>query len=110
MNQSKLIVILLWIFSAGFTYAEESVSIRPEDSLVVVTSSTPFGKRAGNGFVYGDGTLVITAYHLIFEGSEQGQHEMAGLVTLFSPYLGQGCDAEIIAADEHLDLAILKVF
>lgn len=104
-----IVITLANICFPVFVYAKQLVSASPENSLVVVTSSTPFGKRAGNGFVIGDGTLVITAHHLVFEGSEQGQNEMAGLVTLFSPYLGEGCDAEIIAADEHLDLAILKV-
>lgn len=111
MNKKNLsISITLLIFGwTGSLYAEEIVSINPQDSLVMMISSTPLGKRAGNGFVIGDGTLVVTAHHLVFEDSKQGQHEMAGLVTLFSPYLGEGCDVEIIAADKGLDLAILKV-
>lgn len=89
--------------------AAEATSIHPQDSLVVVTSSAPMGKRAGNGFVIGDGTLVVTAHHLVFEESEKGQHRIAGLVTVFSPYLGDAADAEIVAADGQLDLAVLKV-
>lgn len=89
--------------------AAEATSIHPQDSLVVVTSSAPMGKRAGNGFVIGDGTLVVTAHHLVFEESEKGQHRMAGLVTVFSPYLGDAADTEIVAADGQLDLAVLKV-
>jgi tetratricopeptide (TPR) repeat protein len=65
-------------------------------------------KRAGNGFVIGDGTLVVTAHHLVFEESEQGEHQMPGLVRLFSPYLGDDCEGEIVAADKELDLAVLK--
>ncbi|MHC4927783.1 MAG: tetratricopeptide repeat protein [Planctomycetota bacterium] len=81
----------------------------PENTLVLVTSSTYLGKKAGNGFVIGDGTLVVTAYHIVFEESEQGQHTMGGLVRVLSPYLGQGREAYIIAADRDLDLAVLKV-
>ena len=66
------------------------------------------GKRAGNAFVIGDGTLVVTAHHLVFEESEQGEHQMPGLVRLFSPYLGDDCEGEIVAADKELDLAVLK--
>jgi tetratricopeptide (TPR) repeat protein len=66
------------------------------------------GKRAGNAFVIGDGTLVVTAHHLVFEESEQGEHQMPGLVSLVSPYLGQACYGEIVAGDEELDLAVLK--
>ncbi len=68
-----------------------------------------FEGRSGLGFVTGDGTLVVTAHHLVFEGSEQGEHEMAGMVIVVSPYLGEAAPAEIVASDEPLDLAILKV-
>jgi len=103
-----IVFVLLAIYSPALLYAPDTGAIRPEDSLVVVTSSTPMGKRAGNGFVIGDGTLVVTAHHLVFEESEQGGHEMPGLVSLVSPYLGQACYGEILAADEELDLAVLK--
>lgn len=103
-----VLFILLAICSPALLCAPEARAVHPEDSLVVVTSSTPTGKRAGNAFVIGDGTLVVTAHHLVFEESEQGEHLMAGLVSLVSPYLGQACYGEILAADEELDLAVLK--
>lgn len=102
---AAILLIMQW---PGFLCGGQIDSVSPEDSLVVVTSRTPSGKRAGNGFVIGDGTLVVTAHHLVFAESELGRHQMAGLVTLFSPYLGQGCIAEIIAFDRQLDLAVLK--
>jgi tetratricopeptide (TPR) repeat protein len=89
--------------------AEESIQVLPQDSLVVITSSSPMGKRAGNGFVIGDGSLVVTAHHIAFEESLQGQHNMAGNVVVYSPYLGDAANAEIIGSNEHLDLAVLKV-
>jgi len=103
-----VLVVLLAMCSPALLCAPEAGAVRPEDSLVVVTSSTPMGKRAGNAFVIGDGTLVVTAHHLVFEESEQGEHQMPGLVSLVSPYLGQACYGEIVAADEELDLAVLK--
>ena len=69
---SFLIICYLRPLCAG-----EATSIHPQDSLVVVTSSAPMGKRAGNGFVIGDGTLVVTAHHLVFEESEKGQHRVS---------------------------------
>lgn len=111
MNTLKagcVLVVLLAMCSPALLCAPEAGAIRPEDSLVVVTSSTPIGKRAGNAFVIGDGTLVVTARHLVFEESEQGEHQMPALVSLVSPYLGQACYGEIVAADEELDLAVLK--
>jgi len=103
-----VVLVFLAICSPALLYAPQAPATRPEDSLVVVTSSTPMGKRAGNAFVIGDGTLVVTTRHLVFEESEQGEHQMPGLVSLVSPYLGQACYGEILAADEELDLAVLK--
>ncbi len=100
--------VLLAMFSPALLYAQEVVTVRPDDSLVVVTSSTIMGKLVGNAFVIGDGTLVVTAHHLVFEESEQGEHQMPGLVRLFSPYLGDDCEGAIVAADERLDLVVLK--
>jgi len=103
-----IVFVLLAIYSPALLYAPDTGAIRPEDSLVVVTSGSPMGNRAGNAFVIGDGTLVVTAHHLVFEESEQGEHQMSGLVRLFSPYLGDDCEGEIVAADKELDLAVLK--
>lgn len=87
---------------------ETPISIEPRDSLVLIDMRSFMGKRAGCGFVIGDGTLVVTAYHLTFEESENGQHKMRGQVFIASPYLGEACEAKIVAADEELDLAILE--
>ncbi len=88
--------------------ADTSISVEPRDSLVLVDMRCFMGKRAGCGFVIGDGTLVVTANHLVFENSKQGRHKMKGLVFIASPYLGDACEAKIVAADEELDLAILE--
>jgi tetratricopeptide (TPR) repeat protein len=112
MNKLKTPVfaaILLVFYSWSFLFAETSASVKPQNALVMVNMRSVMGRRAGNGFVTGDGTLVVTAHHLVFEESKQGRHEMAGLVSVISPYLGDGCEAEIIAANDKLDLAILKI-
>jgi tetratricopeptide (TPR) repeat protein len=103
--------LLIVIYLSVFTLAQEAVKIDPEDSIVLVISSHPEGleKRSGNGFVIGDGTLVVTAQHLVFGESEQGGHRMPGLIMVFSPYLGDACYGEIIASNRELDLAIIKV-
>ncbi|MHC4567509.1 MAG: tetratricopeptide repeat protein, partial [Planctomycetota bacterium] len=80
-----------------------------DDAIVMVITRSFVGRNAGNGFVIGDGTLVVTAHHLVFGGSEKGQHKEAGLVSVVSPYIGDGCEARIVAADEELDLAVLKI-
>ena len=112
MNTRKIPVFaanILLLCSQTLLLAETSVFIKPQDALVMVNMRSVMGRRAGNGFVIGDGSLVVTAHHLVFEESEQGRHKMAGLVSVISPYLGDGCEAEIIAANKKLDLAILKM-
>ncbi len=109
IKNTFILSLLIVVCSPVFISAEEAVKVDPEDSIVLVISNPPSGKRSGNGFVIGDGTLVVTAHHLVFEGSEQGEHQMPGLIKVFSPYLGDECDGEIIAADRALDLAIVKV-
>jgi tetratricopeptide (TPR) repeat protein len=112
MNKLKILVlaaIILLVCSQAVLLAETSIFIKPQDALVMVNMSSVMGRHAGNGFVIGDGSLVVTAHHLVFEQSKRGRHKMAGLVSVISPYLGDGCEAEIIAADEELDLAVLKM-
>ena len=112
MNKLKTLVfagIMLVVCCRTVLLAETSILIKPQDALVMVNMRSIIGRRAGNGFVTGDGTLVVTAHHLVFEQSKRGRHKMAGLVSVISPYLGDGCEAEIIAADEELDLAVLQI-
>jgi len=109
IKYSFVLSMLIMLCRPVFAPAEETVKLRPEDSVVLVISNPPVGKRFGNGFVIADGTLVVTAHHLAFEDSGQGGHRMAGLIKVFSPYLGDEVDGDIIAADEKLDFAIVKV-
>ncbi len=81
----------------------------PEAALVIVTSRSFAGAGAGNGFVVGDGTLVVTCDHMVMERSERGGHRMEAFVGVYSPYLGEACSARFIAGDRDLDLAVLEV-
>ncbi|NLT75351.1 MAG: hypothetical protein GXX98_02420, partial [Planctomycetes bacterium] len=71
----------------------------PESSLVIVTGSSYVGTLVNNGFVIGDGTLVVTCDHAVFETSKGGRHRAAVLVSVFSPYLGEACSARVLASD-----------
>jgi len=111
MNKRKYFIpaaIILTVCCQIVLPAETPISVEPRDSLVLVDMYSFMEKRAGCGFVIGDGTLVVTAHHLVFEESEHGQHEMRGMVFVASPYLGDACEAKIVAADEELDLAVLE--
>ena len=101
--------ILLMVCCRAVVAAEVPAAVDPEDALVLVNTRSVMGRFAGNGFVIGDGTLAVTAHHLVFEKSKKGPHKMGGFVFVASPYLGEGIEAEIVAADEELDLAVLKI-
>jgi len=94
---------------AGSAGASAPTDVRPQDALVVIVSRNFVGMGAGNGFVVGDGTLVLTNDHVVVEKSSEGKHRVEGFVSVFSPYLGQACDVRILASDERLDLAVLEV-
>lgn len=79
------------------------------DAVVLVFSRNYQGVGLGNGFAVGDGSLIVTAHHIVFEGSPAGDHLMLQPVTVLSPHLGGAYHAEVIAAHEDLDLAVLEV-
>ncbi len=81
----------------------------PEAPLVVVMSRYFGREQVGNGFVIGDGTLVVTNDHIVYEHPKKGRHRLEGFVAVYSPYLGEACDARILASDEDLDLAVLEI-
>ncbi len=103
------VVVLLVISTTVSSSALASEGRLPESALVVVMTRHLGGAYAGNGFIVGDGTLVVTCEHNIYEHSEKGAHRCEGFVAVFSPYLGRACDARILASDEDLDLAVLEV-
>jgi len=112
MNKLRSFILVAALFAVScqtVVIAEARPTVEPRDALVMVLMRSFMGRQAGNGFVIGDGTLVVTAHHLVFGESERGQHQEAGLISVVSPYVGDGCEARIVAADEELDLAILKI-
>ena len=78
--------------------------------IVLVFARFPGSLQIGNGFAVGDGTLIVTARHLVFEKPRGGgAHRMEGLVTVVSPWFGDGCEAELVFEDSETDLAVLRV-
>lgn len=100
------VVAVMFLVAAAWAASEPSA---PEAALVIVTSRGFAKAGAGNGFVVGDGTLVVTCDHVVMERSERGGHRMEAFVGVYSPYLGDACSARIVASDPNLDLAVLEV-
>jgi len=93
---------------AGLCQATQE-AISASDCLIILQTTTPTEGRPGTGFAIGDGTLVVTAYHVVAEKSAEGNHRMIGVVKALSPHLGQCCYAEVVGVNKQQDLVVLKV-
>ena len=103
---AKLVILITTVASAIFyptlLSAEVTGSAKAQDSLVLIISRSIKGMGWGNGFAIGDGSLVVTAHHVVIEDSDS-EHELVGLISVVSPYLGEVADAEIVAADKQFN-------
>ena len=86
-----------------------SNNVATSDSVVIIITTSLSDTKIGSGAVIGDGRLVVTAYHLVFESSEIGLHTMPGVTTVISPYLGELCSAKVLIANRELDAALLEI-
>lgn len=80
-----------------------------EKAIVIVVTTHLQGVTTGNGFVFGDGTLVATAWHLVADVSKSGDHLMLGEPRVISRYFGDVYDAKIIGTDPDMDIAVLQL-
>ncbi len=88
--------------------ADSREESRIADRLVLIATRSLGSNAIGNGFVIGDGSLVVTALHVAAERMPGRGAFADGLVTVISPYLGDACEPELIVVDKELDLAILR--
>jgi len=108
-RMAKCILLCLLCAIAWPLPGSAAEEIAAEDCLAIVLSTTPTAGRPGVGFFIGNGTLVVTAYHVVAEASEVGDHRMLGAIKVVSPYLGECSYTEIVAVSEQEDLIVLKV-
>ncbi len=88
------------------TQSSPAADTRP---LVLVFSRRIGGTSCGNGFAIGDGTLIVTARHVVFPERLTGLHQGDAFVTVLSPYLGDACEADVVAQDRELNVCILRI-
>ena len=91
--------------SAAAASTQSSIDAR---AMVLIFSRRIGGTSCGNGFVVGDGSLIVTARHVVFPERLTGLHQGDAFVTVLSPHLGEACEADVIAQDRELDLCILR--
>ncbi len=72
------------------------------------TSSPRFGFR-GTGFVVGDGSLVVTNFHVLPPGADTDSGPRMAVMTTRNANEGQGRLARVVATDRFHDLALLQL-
>lgn len=100
--------MLLLTLSAGVTAAPDS-SASPADSVVLVRNSGTMRRSRGSGFVAGDGSLVITAAHVVSISTGRGKAVECGPVLVHVPWTGRTYEASIVGLHAEQDLAVLKL-
>src|SRR4051794_40695087 len=100
----------LWIAIVALSLlcSASEASAPGANAMTIVFSRSISGTSCGNGFLIGDGTIVVTARHVIFPLELGGLHQGEAFVTLLSPYLGDACEADVLAQDRELDLIVLR--
>ena len=106
-HRTRIAALGVLLMVSGLARGQDA-SPSAEDALVVVAIQALLGTEYANGFVVGDGSLVVTAYHVAYARLPSEEHESANMMTLVSPYLGDACSGRVVAADRELDIAILE--
>ena len=78
-------------------------------AAVLVYGKSLDSSGVGQGFLLGDGTIAVTARHVLYGHPGQGEHRTDAMVEVISPYLGDAREAQVVGEDRVLNLAILRV-
>lgn len=107
-----LCVIWLALFSSLVSAGLPETVAKIKPSVVGVGSyhptASPRAKFSGTGFAVGDGSLVVTNYHVLPQQMDDAKKERLVI------FVGQGkkpkvVDASVVARDRVHDLALLKI-
>lgn len=90
--------------------SEQAANLPPDQwPLVVVKFSGPTFNTHGNGFAVGDGSLVVTAAHVLLQQSANGFVYVPGWITVVSATKGDVCAAKVLACNITNDIALLEI-
>ena len=105
----RVAAILLVLAACAEADRSETVSTKPPDALVLVTSDSRQGRTYSHGVVVGDGSLVVAFYPAVFDVLSGGRHRLQKRITVASPAWGEVADAEVVVSDAGKQLALLQV-
>jgi len=82
---------------------------RLDDAVVSVFVSTMLSNGRGTGFGVGDGSWVVTCYHVVSLHVGDEKELPVEHVLVLSPWSGEAVKAQVVATDPKADLALLKL-
>src|SRR5205085_10311404 len=80
-----------------------------EVAVVSVFVSPRLSNGRGTGFAVGDGSWVVTCYHVVSLHVGEEKELPVEHVLVLSPWSGESVRARVIATDPKADLALLKL-
>jgi S1-C subfamily serine protease len=95
--------ILAMGFAAPNSMAGDSKTIHQNALGSIVTVYEKTNRESGTGFAIEDGSIMLTAYHVV-QGAKEVDIEPSG-----GPSEGKRIRARVIGGDPELDIALLKI-
>src|SRR5436305_14950314 len=82
-----------------------SPATRLEEAVVSIFVSTMLSNGRGTGFCVGDGSWVVTCYHVITQHVGDDQELSVEQALVLSPWTGEPLKARVVATDPKADPA-----
>jgi tetratricopeptide (TPR) repeat protein len=105
---AALLALLLGCLTAPSS-ATAAAGARVEDAVVSIFVSTLLSNGRGSGFPVGDGSWVVTCYHVVMQQVGDGKELPVEHALVLSPWTGEPLRARVVATDPKADLALLKL-
>jgi tetratricopeptide (TPR) repeat protein len=81
----------------------------PGDAVVSVIGWNSLAMWSGSGFVIGDGTWVVTCFHVAARKLAHDRPMLPAHLTVVSPWTGEAVEARVVQTDSNADLALLRL-
>src|SRR5205823_283085 len=79
------------------------------DSVVTVIGWNSLAMWSGSGFVVGDGTWVVTCFHVAARMLANDRPLVPPRLQVVSPWTGDAVAAQVVRTDSDADLALLHI-
>jgi tetratricopeptide (TPR) repeat protein len=104
-----MLLALLFGAATAVRPAAAGPATRLDDAVVSIFVSTMLSNGRGTGFCVGDGSWVVTCYHVVSVHVGDGKDLPVEHVLVLSPWSGESVKADVVATDPKADLALLKL-